>query len=181
MDGTKIAIGLATVGIGSMGLFLAVGVLAFPGELVIDEVVEAQVEADEVWQDVASLRRWARWSPWRAERDETLAVEYAGPSEGFGARMTWSSEESGAGTLRVTGVDEMRQTWEIVLAGGALAFEEAIQVESVAAGVRVRWTSKAELGLNPFNRYYAAWIAGGLAAERREALELLVSQPTGEG
>ena len=129
MDGTKIAMGLATVGIGSMGLFLAGGLVLFPGELTIDEVVVTTADRDVLWRDIGPLRQWAKWSPWRAERDPTLSVEYAGPSEGYGARMTWSSESSGAGTLRVTGVEVgAEQVWEVILAGGALTFEEAIRL-----------------------------------------------------
>lgn len=55
----------------------------------------------QVYAEVADLKNWEHWSPWKA-KDPTVVNKYDGPPSGPGSTMSWTSEKSGSGKATIT-------------------------------------------------------------------------------
>ncbi|MGB5810595.1 MAG: SRPBCC family protein [Polyangiales bacterium] len=89
--GGLVAITLLAVGI---GLFL-------PKEYRVERSIEIDAPAEAVFAQVNDLRNWAAWSPWLAA-DPTIKNTFSGPASGVGAKVVWTSENSGDGSQTIT-------------------------------------------------------------------------------
>ena len=89
--GVLVALTLILFGI---GLFL-------PKDYHIERSVEISAPPALVFDQVNTLRNWDAWSPWLAE-DPTIKNTYSGPESGVGAKVAWTSEDSGEGSQTIT-------------------------------------------------------------------------------
>ena len=97
MRALKIIVGLLVV---SVLIVLGVG-LFLPKEYRVERSIEINAAPEAVFDQVNSLRSWNAWSPWIA-RDPSIDNNYSGPEAGVGSKVTWTSENSGAGSQTIT-------------------------------------------------------------------------------
>lgn len=89
--GVLVAVTLLAVGI---GLFL-------PKTYRVERSIEIDAPPTAVFDHVDALRNWDAWSPWLAA-DPTVENTFSGPEFGVGAKVTWTSEDSGTGSQTIT-------------------------------------------------------------------------------
>lgn len=84
------------------GLFVVVG-LVLPSERQMSESVETNRRMTIVYDTVNSFRRFKDWNP-LVLRDPKIQLKLAGPEEGKGARVEYSSTEGyiGQGSWEIT-------------------------------------------------------------------------------
>ena len=126
-------------------LLLIVGVwvvmcLAGPKSFDTSRSIEINQTTENVWPFVADLTHWNQWSPWE-KQDPDMDMVISSPSMGPGAKMTWTSQVVGSGSLRIT--DEVYAQ----RLGTALSFEgfdsESLSdfiFEDIDGRTRLTWT-----------------------------------------
>jgi len=90
----KIAIGLAVVGVGLIGI-----VAMRPSEFRISRTTLIAAPAPVAFAQVNDFHRWPAWSPW-AKIDPAMKQSYEGAPAGTGAIYTWAgNHEVGEGRM----------------------------------------------------------------------------------
>jgi hypothetical protein len=56
-----------------------------------------------VWKQVKYFKNWVNWSPWYA-KDSTMNWTFSGIDGELESSCAWTSQESGAGEIRNTGI-----------------------------------------------------------------------------
>ena len=84
---------------GLAGVFLVVG-LFLPEDYGMSRSIEVNAPAEVIFEQVNNLKKNEAWSPWKAQ-DATLKMTYGPTTKGKGATYSWTSENSGAGTLTI--------------------------------------------------------------------------------
>lgn len=74
-----------------------------PDSIKTSRSITIDAPAEQVYPWVADLNAWKAWSPWQ-NKDSTMVNTVTTPSIGEGAKMTWTSEEMGAGSMEITSV-----------------------------------------------------------------------------
>jgi len=72
-----------------------------PASLEISRSVTIKAQADQVYPWIVDLAEWGAWSPWQ-NKDSTMMNVISEPSLGAGATMSWTSEDMGTGSMRIT-------------------------------------------------------------------------------
>ncbi|MEM9731205.1 MAG: SRPBCC family protein [Myxococcota bacterium] len=89
--GVLVAITALVMGI---GLFL-------PKDYRVERSIQIEAPPELVFDQVNSFRNWDEWSPWLAQ-DPTIKNEFSGPDSGVGAKVAWTSQDSGEGSQTIT-------------------------------------------------------------------------------
>lgn len=64
---------------------------------------------EEVFRELVDFRRWVDWSPWEG-LDPEMRRSYSGPKAGVDSAYAWEGDKkAGAGSMRITGVQEPRR------------------------------------------------------------------------
>jgi len=84
-------------------LFLLAGIF-LPKKSHVESSVIINASPDIVFDQINTLKNWAKWSPWQ-NADSTMKLIYFGPVSGVGASYSWTSEHSSSGTLSITECD----------------------------------------------------------------------------
>lgn len=148
-------LGRVAVVCGVLMSVVAVAGFFLPASLIVERERLIPVPAPDLYERTASLKRWPEWAVWW-EREPFLEVDFAGPDEGTGAAMTWTSKSEGEGRGKITGVSPNR---EVALAfdfgerGDAVSrirFEESADQKQTL----VRWKFRSDFGGNTGRRYF---------------------------
>ena len=124
-----------------------------PSEVSVSRSIVVNAPISSVFDQFNDLDKRIQWSPWEA-LDSTMVTKVGEVSKGAGAVYSWTSENSGTGTIKYKEVVE-NQLIESQLyfdspdsepAQGLMIFTQ------VGDGVRVTWEIHMELGMNPFMR-----------------------------
>lgn len=74
-----------------------------PASIKTSRSITIQAQADQVYPWIVDLAEWEAWSPWQ-NKDSTMVNVISEPSMGAGATMSWTSEDMGTGSMRITAV-----------------------------------------------------------------------------
>ena len=94
--GKKIGIGIAAV----LAILLVVGFL-LPSKMIVKHTSEINAPAEVVFVQLNDMQKTLAWDPWAA-KDSTMKVTLGKVTVGPGASKSWTSEESGSGSLTIT-------------------------------------------------------------------------------
>jgi len=150
-------------------VFVGVG-LILPGSVRVERSAVIQAQPAAIFPLLNDFRKFNQWSPWAA-RDPEATYAYTGPDQGVGARMTWQSQQHGAGSQEiVTSVPS--DTVATALDLGAMGTAKAgYTLKAEGGATRVTWNLETNLPYNPaarwmglmFDRWIGADYEAGLA------------------
>lgn len=72
-----------------------------PASIKTSRSITIQAQADQVYPWIVDFAEWGAWSPWQ-NKDSTMVNVISEPSMGAGATMSWTSEDMGTGSIRIT-------------------------------------------------------------------------------
>lgn len=155
-------------------LFVAVGLLVLPAQVHVERSTAIEASPAQVYQLVASMRRFNEWSPW-ADLDPAARYEYSGPGEGVGARMTWHSDkpEVGAGSQEVVAAVPGREVRVRLSFEGQGEAMSGFMLEPRDMGTVATWFFDMDLGMNPLMRWMGLVIDGPIGADYEKGLSRL--------
>jgi hypothetical protein len=136
-------------------LCLGVGAFAFlvvlfllPTRWDVERQQEIAAPRERVFPLLADLRAWQRWSPWQESAYKGLVYRYSNPASGAGAQVTWNSEATGDGMLRLDratapqGVD-----FSMAFQHGRIEAHDTLTLAALPGGrTRVTWSDHGSLG-----------------------------------
>ena len=171
---------------GGLMALVAVGGFFLPSSLEVRRERLMPVPAPDLYERVASLRRWPEWATWW-QREPFLEVEHTGPEAGAGASMAWRSKQEGEGRAKIMSVSpdrELALAFDFGERGDARSvfrFEESADRKQT----RVEWIFHTDFGGNTGRRYFGLlfrrWVEKdleeGLARLEAAALEKSVPLP----
>jgi hypothetical protein len=137
---------LLLIGVGS---FAGMVVLFFlPTRWEVTRRVEVAASPERIYPYLADLRRWREWSPWQEADYAGLVYRYSGPASGPGAEVTWDSEATGDGRLRITeATPHERVRFEMAFQKGRIRAEDTLRLSALPGGrTEVRWEDRGDLG-----------------------------------
>ncbi len=88
------------LGLGIFLVILAVIPSMLSDEFELSRSIKIKAPADKVFSQVNDLKNWENWSPW-LQHDNTIKITYADVTEGVRASYSWTSQDSGEGTLTI--------------------------------------------------------------------------------
>jgi len=153
-------------------IVVVVGIGAFlPKDFVVERSIEINASPEVVFDQVNTLKKWDAWSPWIA-RDPSIQNSFAGPEAGVGAKVRWTSEESGDGTQTIT-LSERPTRIEMALDFGDRGQPNAYWTfEPTGDDTKVTWglsgTASGALG-----GYFAKMMDGWVGADYEDGLARL--------
>ena len=106
-------LGRALAALFAVGVFLVAVAWFLPREVTVTREIVIAAPPARVFAHLNSMQKMAEWSPW-TRLDPAMRTSFAGPPEGTGNRMTWSSDDpavgSGSQEIIVSEPDERVET-----------------------------------------------------------------------
>jgi uncharacterized protein YndB with AHSA1/START domain len=137
-----------------------------PRQLTVTRSVVIEAPPARIFPYLNSLQQVAQWSPW-AGVDLDLGKAYAGPAEGVGNRMQWSSADPsvGSGTQRIiASVPDRRveSALDLEFLGSVTEWQD---LTPEGDGTRVTWGLRTDLGNSPIGRYRGLMLRRSTSAD----------------
>ena len=149
-----------------VGLFL-------PSEVNLVRITVINASPNSVYQEISSLKRSNKWSPWFRIDPEGTSYTYSGPDEGVGNKMEWSSEHPDVGTGSqeiVEAIPDQKIRTELYFGGFDEPSYADFTLEKAEAGTKVSWTFEGDMGGNPINRIFGLMMESLLGPTYEEGL-----------
>ena len=132
-----------------LGSFAGMAVLFFlptTWEVRRQRAIAGPPEAVYPW--LADLRRWRQWSPWQESDYPGLVYRYAGSASGEGAEVSWDSDATGDGHLRIIEArPNERVRFEMRFQRGRIRAEDTLELRPLpGGGTEVTWVDRGDLG-----------------------------------
>ena len=149
------------LGLVGLVIVLAAAAFALPREVSVARSVSIAAPPAKVFAYVNSLQKLNEWSHWAA-MDPAMKVTHEGPTEGVGAKMSWTSDNAQVGT----GVQEITESVpdERVVSrlemGGMAPAGAYFDLEPEGEGTLVTWTIEMDMGMNPIGRWMGLMMDG---------------------
>lgn len=81
-------------------VFVVVGFF-LPSAWRVERSIGINAAPEVIYEEVANLHNWLKWSPWTGEQDKTLVYTYSGALVGATAKQSWTSKDMGKGWLEI--------------------------------------------------------------------------------
>ena len=165
---TRLVLGLVVL----LGILGAVAV-GLPAHVTVTRSKSISAPESAVFPYLNNLHRFSEWSPWQL-RDPQLAVTYAGPEQGKGATIQWTSQKPSIGTGRMEITEsEPNRNIDLVVNFNGLEGTGAFSVVPDGSGSKVTWSFGFDSGTSPLKRWKALMIDGFVGAEYQAGLDRL--------
>jgi len=138
-------------------VWLALGLISFaflgglfllPSRWSVERRIDIAATPSRVFAEIDDLRAWRRWSPWQESAYPGLTFRYGGAPRGAGAEVSWDSEATGDGKLRIERSDPPRElAFTMSFQRGRIRAEDVLILAPLpAGGTRVTWSDRGTLG-----------------------------------
>ena len=162
--------------LGLLALFVVLAAAAYllPRQVTVTRDVEVAAPPETVFPYVNSLQKTAQWSPW-TDLDPDMKITYAGPEQGVGNRMTWTSDDprvqTGSQEIMVSQPDARVET---ALHFGDMGVATAwLVLKPQNGGTLVTWGLQADTGTSPVGRYTGLMLDHWIGADFEKGLTRL--------
>ncbi len=141
------------VGIVIAGLALTGAAFLLPASYHVERSIQIQAPADVVFTQINDLKHWQSWTVW-ASQDPEMKYETSAVSAGAGAWQKWDGPKSGKGEMAFSASEPpARVSYSLYFPEFESRSTGDILVEPAGDGVKVTWTNKGQLGMNPLMRW----------------------------
>ena len=122
------------------------GAYMLPGEAHVERMIDIAAPPDKVFAIAGDLHRLPDWTPW-VKTDPQTQFAFAGPEQGVGQIMRWSSGNPmvGSGTLQVTASDPNTRLATRSDYTGFGTSTAVMNFVPQGAGTRVTWVFETSL------------------------------------
>lgn len=161
------------LGLCALVAILAGVALALPSQVTIARSVVINAPESVVFFYLNNLNRFNNWSPW-ASRDPQLQATLAGPEQGKGARIEWTSNQRsvGRGSMEITESNPNRRV-DLTVDFNGLDGTSYYQVSPSGSGSKVIWGFAYDSGASPIKRWKGLMLDRYVGAEYSDGLTKL--------
>lgn len=174
--GRVVSVGLTTLLVLALASGAAGMLLDNTFEVRVSVVVEAPVAAIDPF--VASPRQHVAWLGWNDDVDPTLRHTYEGPEAGRGARVHWTGEGFGRGSLLITDSTAAGVEWEQHLPAGVESQGQVRYEVLTPERTRVTWTERGTIP-RPHGPYFVDTLERVMVPQSERALAFLAAAAEG--
>ncbi|XOV77615.1 MAG: SRPBCC family protein [Aestuariibacter sp.] len=136
-------------------VFVGVGFI-LPSEFDVERHIVVNAPPEEVYQQVANLKKWRHWGVW-FERDPNMKVTYSGPEMAIGMKSQWESEQEGSGEMTIIDlVENHKVVYSLYFPDFDMGSTGEITIEPLGTQTVINWRDYGDVGSNPINHYFAA-------------------------
>lgn len=147
--------------LGVIGLALVLLVVGFllPRRWQVQRSIVIHAPSAAIYPLVANMKTgWPQWSAFDLE-DPDIRYTYSGPDERVGALRNWTSKRMGDGTQKVVKADPATGVeFRLEMQANGFVLTGNIAFEPAGTGTQVTWTDSGEVGYNPVQRYFVAFL-----------------------
>ena len=161
------------VGIGVvLVIFFAVG-FVLPSEFKVERSITIDAPADKVFVHVADLKAWKTWGVW-FKRDPQMQIKYSGPEKAVGMKSEWISESEGSGEMQVLELSPNKKlTYSLYFPEFEMGSTGEFRLEERDGKTHVTWMDYGDVGANPINHYFAAFMDSMIGPDFEAGLDNL--------
>jgi uncharacterized protein YndB with AHSA1/START domain len=149
------------------------GAYVLPADVTVRRDVTINASPEKIFPYLNDLKAFSQWSPW-GTYDPKAVMTYAGPDQGVGQTMTWSSDNPNVGkgsqtiTESVAG-KSVASTLDFGDMGKAKAF---FDLSPEGHATKVTWGLDTTMN-SPFERWLGLWLDDAIGAEYERGLQRL--------
>lgn len=131
--------------------FLIIG-FTLPARWKVEEKIVIVGNRRALYDFLAALRNWEKWTVWNQQVNARYQFEYEGPESGVGAKQVWRFRGKG-GSLAITAANaEDTIGYVLDMGKGGLPMQGELALKEVENGVEVVWRSWGDNKQNPAGR-----------------------------
>ena len=136
---------------------------------------------ERIYPLLDDLQAWRRWSPWQEGAYPGLVFHYAPVTRGPGAEVTWNSESTGDGRLRIEESDPPRQVaFSMAFQKGRIVARDTLRLQPLPGGrTQVTWTDRGTLGHTLLGRLSLRLIETSMGRDLERGLTALAAVAAG--
>jgi hypothetical protein len=137
---------------------------------------------ERIWPHLEDLRAWKDWSPWKESSYPGLVFHYSEPSRGPGAQVSWDSDATSDGVLRIESAQPPRTlTFSMAFQQGRIRATDTLRLEPLPGGrTRVHWSDQGTLGRTLLGRLSLPVIEASMGRDQEHGLAALAALVEGE-
>lgn len=158
-----------------LALFVVIG-LFLPSKWEVSRSLAMSASKQRIYDEVANLQNWLKWSPWTGEKDQTLKYSYEGPMVGAGAQQNWTSEKMGNGWLKIVEANvEEGIKYDLFIEMGPFSSNilGSMSFDDMGEETNVIWTDKGDYGNNILKKWMALAMGSMLGKDLETGLKSL--------
>ena len=158
-----------------------IGLFLMPTSWQVERSVEIATPPERVFALLDDLHAWRSWSPWQESAYQGLVFRYSGPARGVGASMSWDSQATGDGTLRIDeSVPPRRLAFSMAFQKGRIEAHDVFALDPLPGGrTRVTWTDHGSLGRTLLGRLSLPVIEKSMGRDLDRGLSALAAVAEG--
>jgi effector-binding domain-containing protein len=164
----KVILIIVLVLFGAYSIWMA----TLPSEYTLIRKAEINAPAAKTYAQVLDMKTWKNWSYWDL-MDSTNTVTYNGETGEIGSGYAWKGEQTGEGTMTVTGLDENKKIdYSIDFSGQGASdgYFEFVELEN--GNTEVSYALSAEFGFfDRFGKLFLDGIVGNAFDESLKSLD----------
>ncbi len=110
----------------------------------IEESISVAAPVDKVFPQIADLKNWEGWSPWKA-KDPSIENTYSEVTDSVGATQSWTSKDSGSGTLQLTGLEPNEIVeYKLIFKEWESETDGFVKLEPETGATKITWVMKGQ-------------------------------------
>lgn len=166
---------LLLTGAGSLVLLIVLFLL--PSTWQVERHCEVAAPPVRVFAHLEDLRAWRVWSPWQESAYPGLVFRYSALTRGVGAELTWDSEATGDGWLRIErSVPPRELTFTMAFQRGRIRARDTLRLDALPGDrTRVVWTDRGTLGRTLLGRLSLPVIEQSMGRDLERGLAALAA------
>lgn len=144
---------------GLVALFLIVAAI-LPSSYSVERTIEINGPAELVYALVVNLPNWPQWDPFTEQEPGAKSV-FSGAAGTVGSRWNWEGQVIGTGSLTIEEIvpNQSIRSKMVSVAPQPMVASDNWRFEPTAAGTKVTWTIKGNLGY-PVERVFGLFVEG---------------------
>lgn len=160
-------------------LFLCIVFILFsvsyllPRKAYVERSILINASPNSIFTNVASLKNWAKWSPWFS--NEKMNISYSGPESGIGSSMCWTSNDKSIdkGKISVISCTASDSILLILDFGSKGKMLSKFTFRKKEQATMVVWSVESDLGRNPVSRWLGLMISKMVGPDLEKGLQKL--------
>lgn len=133
----------------------------------VEEKIIINTSKKNIYQQIADLKNWQKWSVWTKDKDPTQKYTYEDN------KWSWESEKMGSGYLLITDSNEdygIKYDLFIDMNGNKSLMHGTLQYKDSADGLEVTWIDQGDSQNSIFKKWLSLVIKSMLKKEFKEGL-----------
>jgi len=141
------------IGLIALVVILVVVGLFLPSQVHLERSTTIDAPQSTVFTLVNGMQAFHTWSPWH-EKEPDAEVEFSGPEQGVGSKMSWNGKKVGTGTQEITASTPYSRVENHLDFGDQGTAEAYFELKDSDQGTRVVWGFDTEFGYDLAGRYF---------------------------